>query len=83
MTEARSQFLNEGEAAALLGIGRRKFHDIRQEPWFVALCTAVEFGPRALRWHRDELIAAAKNAPRVTKKTEPVQLAASRGGRTA
>lgn len=73
--------LNEGQAAALLGVGRRKFHDIRQQPWFVAACTAVELGPRALRWHRDELLCAAKNAPRVTKKAEPAQLASKRAER--
>jgi hypothetical protein len=66
--------LTEGQAATLLGIGRRKFHDIRQEPWFVAKCTAVELGPRALRFFRDELLAAAKNAPRRTVQPEPAQL---------
>lgn len=78
---AKSQLpalLNEGQAAALLGIGRRKFHDVRQQPWFAEICTAVELGPRALRWHRDELLAAVKNAPRVTKKAEPKQLALAR-----
>jgi hypothetical protein len=63
--------LNEGEAAAFFGVGRRKFQDMRRQPWFTAVCTAVELGPRALRWHRDELMAAAKNAPRVTKLAEP------------
>jgi hypothetical protein len=82
-TGQQTVLLNEGQAAALLGIGRRKFAYIRQEPWFVAVCTAVELGPRALRWHRDELVAAAKNAPRVVKKAEPEKLAASRATRAA
>jgi hypothetical protein len=73
--------LNEGQSAALLGVGRRKFHDVRQQPWFSAICTAVELGPRALRWHRDELLAAAKNAPRVVKQAEPARLAAARAER--
>lgn len=77
------QWLNEGQAAALLGVGRRKFHDMRQESWFVAACEAREFGPRALRWHRDELLAAAKNAPRRTVLAEPTQLAVARTKRDA
>jgi hypothetical protein len=84
--ERKSQppaLLNEGQAAQLLGIGRRKFHDVRQRDWFVAVCTAVELGPRALRWHRDELILAAKNAPRTVKKAEPEKLAAARAERAA
>jgi hypothetical protein len=75
---AAPHLLNEGQAAALLGVGRRKFHAIRQEAWFVAECTAVELGPRALRFHRDELIAAAKNAPRRVVQSEPAQLLSQR-----
>lgn len=83
--ERRSQplLLNEGQAAALLGIGRRKFHDVRQQPWFVEVCKARLLGPHSLRWHRDELQAAAKNAPRVTKLAEPVQLSGARAARRA
>lgn len=84
--EKKSQppaLLNEGEAAALFGVGRRKFHDIRQQSWFVEVCTARALGPRALRWPRDELLAAAMNAPRLVKRTEPEKLAAARVKRTA
>ncbi len=84
--EKKSQppaLLNEAQAASLFGVGRRKFHDVRQQPWFVAACTAVELGPRALRFHRDELLAAAKNAPRVVKQSEPEKLAAARAARAA
>jgi hypothetical protein len=84
--EKKSQppaLLNEGQAAALLGIGRRKFHDVRQMPWFVERCTALELGPRALRWSRQELLAAMLNAPRVVKMAEPEKLAAARAERTA
>jgi hypothetical protein len=66
--------LNEAAAAALLGIGRRKFHALRIEPWFSSVCTAIELGPRALRWHRDELAAALRNAPRRVVQAEPEQL---------
>jgi hypothetical protein len=70
--------LNEGQACALIGIGRRKFHDVRQMPWFVERCTAIELGPRALRWHRDELLAAMQNAPRRVVLPEPAVLVAAR-----
>jgi hypothetical protein len=66
--------LNEAQAASLLGVGRRKFHDLRRQAWFTSACTAIELGPRALRWHRDELLAAAKNAPRRVVQAEPQQL---------
>jgi hypothetical protein len=70
--------LNEGQACALIGIGRRKFHDVRQQPWFIERCTALELGPRALRWHRDELLAAMLNAPRRVVQAEPAVLVAAR-----
>jgi predicted DNA-binding transcriptional regulator AlpA len=70
--------LNEGQACALIGIGRRKFHDVRQQPWFIERCTAIELGPRALRWHRDELLAAMQNAPRRVVQAEPAVLVAAR-----
>lgn len=82
--ERKSQplLLNEGQAAALFGVGRRKFHDLRQQPWFVEVCTAVELGPRALRWHRAELLAAAMNAPRRVKQSEPTAFVAARDRKT-
>jgi hypothetical protein len=70
--------LNEGQACALLGVSRRKFQQLRGELWFVSCCRAVELGPRALRWHVDELLAAMKNAPRVVKKAPPTELASAR-----
>jgi hypothetical protein len=70
--------LNEGQAASFFGVGRRKFHDVRQQPWFTEKCTALVLGERALRFHRDELMAAAANAPRVVKKAEPKTLADAR-----
>jgi hypothetical protein len=79
--EKKSQpptLLNEGQACALIGIGRRKFHDVRQQPWFIERCTALELGPRALRWHRDELLAAMLNAPRRVVLPEPATLVAAR-----
>ena len=71
--------LNEGQVADLLGVSRRKVHALRQQDWFPS---AIEFGPRALRWHRDELLAAiAARAPRVTKREEPAQLIDARAER--
>jgi hypothetical protein len=81
LAEKKAQWpalLNEGQACALIGIGRRKFHDVRQQPWFIERCTAIELGPRALRWHRDELLAAMLNAPRRVVQSEPAVLVAAR-----
>lgn len=71
--------LNEGQVAELLGVSRRTVHSLREQDWFPA---AIELGPRALRWHRDELLlAVAARAPRVTKLQEPQQLAEARAER--
>lgn len=51
---------------------------MRQQPWFIERCTAIELGPRALRWHRDELMAAMQNAPRRVVQAEPAVLVAAR-----
>jgi len=63
------ELLTEREAAAVLGIGQRKFHQLRAEAWFPQ---AIELGPRALRWSRTELLAAlSTRAPRRTVQAEP------------
>jgi hypothetical protein len=79
--EKKSQppaLLNEGQACDLIGVSRRKFNSVRQQPWFIEKCTAIELGPRALRWHRDELLEAMKNAPRRIVQTVPATLARDR-----
>lgn len=71
--------LNEGQVAELLGVSRRTVANLRSEAWFPP---AIELGPRALRWHRDELLAAvAARAPRTMKKQEPQQLVEARAER--
>ena len=77
------QLLNEGQAAALLGISTRKFHDVRRQSWFSDHCTAIELGPRCLRWDRTLLLAAAMNAPRRVVQSEPAHLASARADRRA
>ncbi len=63
------ELLNEREAAAVLGVGQRKFHQLRAEAWFPQ---AIELGPRALRWSRSELLVAlSTRAPRRTVQAEP------------
>lgn len=71
--------LTEREAAAVLGVGPRKFHALRSEPWMPA---AIELGPRCLRWNRDELIqAVAARAPRRTLQAEPAHFQQARARR--
>lgn len=73
------ELLTEKQAAALLGVGVRKFHALRSEPWFPQ---AVELGPRALRWVRAELMAVLiERAPRRTLQSEPEQFQQARAKR--
>jgi predicted DNA-binding transcriptional regulator AlpA len=70
------ELLTEREAAAVLGVGVRKFHQLRAEPW---LPQAIELGPRALRWSRTELLQAlATRAPRRAVQVEPEHFKAAR-----
>jgi predicted DNA-binding transcriptional regulator AlpA len=69
-------FLNERQAAALLGVSTGKFHKLRREPWFPS---AIELGPRALRWHREELEEAMRTkAPQRRVLNEPAHLVEDR-----
>lgn len=68
----RTLLLTEDEAASLLGVSARKFHDLKREPWMVA---PVQLGPRLLRWPRAELEAAIAQMPRqAAPGEEPAQL---------
>ncbi|MCU0896723.1 MAG: hypothetical protein MUC55_04400 [Burkholderiales bacterium] len=65
--------LSAPQAAALLGISERRFHELRRDPGFPQ---AVLIGARCVRWHRDELAEYVKSLPRVTVLPEPQHLAA-------
>ena len=70
------EYLTIRQACELLGLGERRFHEIRDEDW---MPRPVAFGPRALRYSRTELLAAAANrAPRPQKAQEPQHLQAAR-----
>lgn len=72
------ELLTEREAAALLGVGVRKFHELRGADW---MPQAIALGPRALRWSRAELMAAlAERAPRRIVLAEPEHLQRVRKG---
>ena len=65
--------LTDVESAALLGISRRKFHELRGEPWWSV--RAVALGPRLLRWSTAELLRAIESMPRQDAiGSEPAQL---------
>lgn len=71
-----ASFLTSAQAAELIGVSERKFHELRSEPW---MPLPIELGPRALRWVRAELEEAlVKNAPRTRALPEPEQLRDSR-----
>lgn len=71
-------FLNARQAAELLGVSERKFAGLRRAGLVPA---ALELGPRALRWRRDELLDHVEAAaPRVHVLNEPIHLRRGRGG---
>lgn len=73
---SHQMLLNEKQAAALLNVSARFFHDLRSADWMPA---AIVLGPRALRWSRVELEAAVLNMPRAGGVlAEPPQLLARR-----
>ncbi len=73
------ELLTDTEAAALLGMPVRKFHNLRHEEWMPA---AIQLSQRALRWSRSELLEAiATRAPRTKVQEMPSHLRESRHGR--
>lgn len=71
-------FLNARQAAALLGVSERKFAALRRAGMVPA---ALELGPRALRWRRDELLDhVGAAAPRVHVLNEPIHLRRGKRG---
>ena len=68
--------LTDEQAAAYLGVGVRKFHELRAEAW---MPQAVVLGPRLLRWPRAELEAAVTRMPRQSAPgVEPLHLKKAR-----
>jgi predicted DNA-binding transcriptional regulator AlpA len=70
-TEHPPVLLSAPQAAQLLGVSERKFHELRREPGFPS---AVLLGARCVRWHVHELAVYATSLPRVTLLPEPKQL---------
>jgi predicted DNA-binding transcriptional regulator AlpA len=66
-----SVLLSAPQAARLLAVSERRFHELRRDPGFPS---AVLLGVRCVRWHRDELAAYAKALPRVALLPEPKHL---------
>lgn len=72
-------FLNARQAAQMLGVSERKFAALRRAG---LVPPALELGPRALRWRRDELLEhVGAAAPRVHVLNEPVHLRGKRGAK--
>ena len=63
--------LSDDAAALVLGVSRRKFHELRQEPW---MPKPRVLGPRLLRWVRSELEQAALSIPQQQQAIEPAHL---------
>jgi predicted DNA-binding transcriptional regulator AlpA len=67
--------LSAPQAAQLLGISERRFHELRREAGFPQ---AVVLGLRCVRWHRTELVEYARSLPRVSLLPEPLHLKSDR-----
>lgn len=68
--------LSEVEAAAALGVSRRKFASWRKQPW---MPVPINLGVRLLRWDATELQASVKKMPReVQQRPEPAMLKRAR-----
>jgi predicted DNA-binding transcriptional regulator AlpA len=63
--------LTDVEAAAILGVSKRTFLNLRSSPWCPS---AIALGPRLLRWSADELRAAVASMPRQTDRVQPQSL---------
>ncbi len=67
--------LTIGQAARVLGVSERRFHQLRDEAW---MPRPVALSSKVIRWVRAELEAAVVAAPRQSKQAEPVTLAEGR-----
>lgn len=63
--------LSDIQGAHCMSISRRKFNELRNEPW---MPKPIVLGPRLVRYLRTELEQAIANAPRQDKASEPTQL---------
>jgi predicted DNA-binding transcriptional regulator AlpA len=70
-THDMAVLLSAPDAARLLGVSERKFHELRRENGFPM---ARQLGARSLRWLRTELLAYAENLPRTSVLAEPMHL---------
>lgn len=69
--------LSAPQAAQLLAVSERKFHELRREADFPK---ARQLGARSLRWLRSELVQYVESLPRASLLPEPPHLKADRAG---
>lgn len=67
--------LSDVEAAKLFGVSRRKFQELRQQPW---MPKPRVLGARLLRWVRSELESAVLSIPQQDHSCEPERLRRAR-----
>lgn len=67
--------VSAAEAADILGVSERKFHELRHDPKFPA---AVNLGPRCNRWRVAELQSYVDSLEPVPLVSEPAHLKGSR-----
>lgn len=71
--------LDKDALAKMLGVGKRKLHDVLAQEW---MPRGIELGPRCIRWSRDEVARAlSQRAPRRAAASEPEVLEQARARR--
>jgi predicted DNA-binding transcriptional regulator AlpA len=73
--EIQQEGLSAIDAARLLGISERLFHELRRRNDFPL---PAHLTPKTLRWDRSGLIAWLSAQPRAAAKSEPEQLTRGR-----
>jgi hypothetical protein len=70
--------VSAAEAADILGVSERKFHELRHDPKFAATVKTVNLGPRCNRFRVADLQAYVDSLEPVPPVSEPAHLKGSR-----
>ncbi len=73
--------VNAIDAASLLDVRERTFHNLRKRADFVAKCPEVRLSARAVKWRVADLEAFARSIATTERAPEPPQFARARAKR--
>jgi predicted DNA-binding transcriptional regulator AlpA len=75
--------VNAIQAAAMLDIGERTFHNLRLRADFTTMCPAIRLSARAVKWRVADLDAWARSIASNERAPQPEQLVRARARRQA